>query len=83
MSAEIENRICDYLRGYGRQNISALESLAQFGMWGVVAQCELLARASRFIKILDENELRAVAGGEVNLVDLANRVAAELKGNSP
>jgi hypothetical protein len=52
-------------------------------MWGVVAQCELLARASTFIKILDENELRAVAAGEVNLVDLANRVAAELKGNNP
>ncbi len=83
MSAEIENRICDYLRGYGRQNISALESLAQFGMWGVVAQCELLARASSFIKILDENELRAVADGEVNLVDLANRITTELKGNNP
>ena len=30
MSAEIENRICDYLRGYGRHDLSALESLAQF-----------------------------------------------------
>jgi len=83
MSAEIENRICDYLRGYGRNDLSALESLAQFGMWGVVAQCELLARASRFIKILDENELRAVAAGEINLVDLASRVASELIGNNP
>lgn len=83
MSAEIENRICDYLRGYGRNNPSALASLAQFDMWGVVAQCELLARASTFIKILDENELRAVAAGVVNLVDLANRVAAELKGSNP
>jgi hypothetical protein len=83
MSAEIENRICDYLRGYGRHDLSALESLAQFELWGVVAQCELLARASRFIEILDENELRAVAAGEVNLVDLARWVAAELKGNKP
>ncbi len=83
MSAEIENRICDYLRGYGRNNISALEGLPQFGMWGVVAQCELLARASTFIIILDENELRVVAASEVNLVDLANRVAAELKGSNP
>lgn len=83
MSAEIENRICDYLRGYGRHDLSALEGLAQFKTWAEAAQCELLARASRFIKILDENELRAVAAGEVNLVDLANRVAAELKGNNP
>ena len=72
----------DYLRGYGRSNLAALEHLATFARWQEVAAQELQARASSLIKAFSSEELQAVALGSVDMAGIAREVLSELKGGA-
>lgn len=80
MDAEkIGSQICDYLRGYGRNDPQALERLANFPAWPQMAAREILGRASRLITSFSDEQLEAIAFGAVDMRELAERVLAELK----
>lgn len=71
--------IRDYLRGYGRNNLAALERLANFSRWPEMAEREILARASSLIGSFADDELSAVSFGQVDMQALAREVIAEME----
>ncbi len=75
----LATHVGDYLRGYGRNNTEALNSLISYRFWALLAQRELDARATRFISIMGNEELEAIARGDLNLSELAREIAQELK----
>lgn len=78
----LTQHVGDYLRGYGRNNIQALESLVAYRSWSVLAQRELDHRATRIISSLGDEELRAIARGDLSLQVIAHAIAQELKGGA-
>lgn len=76
-------QVGDYVRGYGRHDREALMSLIAYREWAVLAQRELDARATRFISVFSNDELEAIARGDVNLSEVARGVLKELHGGRP
>ncbi len=76
----IAANVGDYVRGFGRNNAEGLASLITYRQWAVMAQRELDARASRFISVLSNDELEAIARGDVNLSEIACEILMELHG---
>jgi hypothetical protein len=75
----IGSQICDYLRGYGRNDPQALERLANFPAWPQMAAREILSRASSLITCFSDEQLEAIAFGEVDMRELAEIVLGELQ----
>lgn len=74
---DMENRISDYLRGMHRADPKTLQQVAAFDHWPEMAQRERAERAARFVRLLSDAELAAVASGHIRIAELANRVQAE------
>lgn len=68
----------DFMRGFGRSNQEALQSLSLFDDWQRVAKDELERRATQVVEALDEDTLRAIAAGEIDFKAVCREVAAEL-----
>lgn len=73
-------QVGDYVRGYGRNNAEGLVSLITYRQWPVVAQRELDTRAARFISIFNNDELEAIARGDVNLSEVGREILKEIQG---
>ncbi len=73
-------QVGDYVRGYGRNNTEALASLIAYRQWAVMAQRELDARAARFVSVFNNEELEAIARGDVNLSEVGREVLKEIEG---
>lgn len=69
--------LANYLRGYGGANPAALAALAQRRDWKVLAQQELDRRTLQLLTVLDDEVLRALAGGSVDFGMVAEQVLRE------
>ncbi|MDR2188755.1 MAG: cytochrome P450 [Azonexus sp.] len=65
-----EQTLLDYLGGYIRTHPAVREHIINHPDWQRLAQQELDRRAARFLDILPEAELQAIATGQVNLPNL-------------
>lgn len=79
---EIQSHIRDYLRGYGGQNLTALEQLANFAHWPEMAQREIDQRAAHIVGVFSDSELHAIATGTVDMQALAREVMTEFGGKA-
>ena len=68
----------DFMRGFGRNNQAALQSLGLLDDWQRIAKDELERRATQVVEGLDEDTLRAIAAGEIDFKAVCRDVAAEL-----
>lgn len=64
---EAQSRINDYMQGFARRNPDGLNHLASYPRWQQVAEQEMERRATRFLASLDDNDLAAIASGEVDI----------------
>ena len=69
-----QERIEDYMTGYARGNKAGLRYLASFDGWAQAARDELNRRAQSFISLMTEEELAAIANGEININAAAKAV---------
>lgn len=67
-----------YLTGMGGANPEALAFVAGFGEWPRLAQQEIERRAMAVLAMLSDREVLAIAGGEVNLRQLAGQVQTDI-----
>lgn len=70
----IEQNLTDYLSGYTRKNPAARAHVIAYPDWQRMARVELDRRASSLLSVLPEEELRAIADGQVNLPELARKL---------
>lgn len=70
-------QISDYLRGMARADAKTLTHVATFGHWAEMAERERAERAARFLRILDEEQLAAIANGHICPAELARQIAKE------
>ena len=68
---QIEQRLTDYLGGYTRNNPAARAHVINYSDWQRMAMLELDRRASSLLSVLPEEELEAIAKGQVSLPELA------------
>lgn len=68
----------DFLRGFGRNNQEALQRLSRFDDWRRVAATELERRATQLVESLDDETLRPIAAGDIDLNAVCRDVASEL-----
>lgn len=69
---EIEKSLNDYLGGYARHG--SLDRLISYPSWQQMAQAELDRRAASFLTVLPDEELQAIASGQVSLSELAKSI---------
>ncbi|MCL2076041.1 MAG: hypothetical protein FWH15_06335 [Betaproteobacteria bacterium] len=74
--SKTEQRLLDYLAGYTRNNPNNLAHVIEYPDWQRMARHELDRRAARMLETLQDDELRAIATGSINLADLARRLPA-------
>ncbi|PQA82727.1 hypothetical protein C5F52_14200 [Limnohabitans sp. TS-CS-82] len=72
--SEIEQHLTDYLTGYGRADQGKLMAVASYSDWQRMAQHELDRRAARLLELFGEDELQAIASGQVSLPKLASQL---------
>ncbi len=75
---ETKAAVKDILRGFGRGNEAALVALQNVDDWQRIARAELERRATAIVQALDDDTLRAIAAGEIDLPALCREVAADL-----
>lgn len=68
---QAQNNVKDYMTGFARNNPEGLAHLASYPRWQQVAEAELQRRATRFLVNFPEDELVAVASGEVDIAEIA------------
>jgi hypothetical protein len=73
---EAQQRVKDYMTGYCRNNKAGLDSLAQYPRWQQVAEAELQRRDTRFIACMTDEDLIAIASGEVDIAKMAKTMQA-------
>jgi hypothetical protein len=74
---ESQQSVKDYMMGFGRNNQQGLQALADYPRWQQVAEAELQRRATRFILNLTEEDLIAVACGEVDIGQIAKELISK------
>lgn len=74
MNAEIEERLAHYLAGYVRNKPENLAQVLNYPDWPRMAKLELDRRATRLLELLSEQELRAIAQGDVSLPDVVRNL---------
>ena len=70
----IEQSLTGYLTGYIGQEPARREQVRSFPDWPDRARRELDRRSARLLEALPDDALRAIARGEVDLVDLAGKI---------
>ncbi len=63
-----------YLTGYGRDGPEPLQDLLSFEQWRLMAQQELERRRRHFFECLDNEILKALASGDIDLHKTVNAV---------
>ncbi|MFY2610858.1 DUF6900 domain-containing protein [Achromobacter xylosoxidans] len=76
VSNPIERSLTDYLSGYTRNNPAARAHVIAYADWPRMARVELDRRASGLLSVLPDEELRAIADGQVSLPALARKLPA-------
>jgi hypothetical protein len=66
----IEQSLTDYLTGYTRNNPAARAHIINYPDWQRTARLELDRRAARLLEGLPDEEVRAIAEGEISLPEL-------------
>lgn len=74
MTKQIEQRLADYLTGYIHNSPENLKRVLHYPDWQRMARLELDRRAARLLELFSEEELRAIAEGDVSLPDLARNL---------
>lgn len=74
MTQQIEQRLAHYLAGYVRNRPENLEQVLHYPDWQRMARLELDRRATRLLELFSEDELRAIAQGDVSLPDLVRNL---------
>lgn len=74
-SNEIANDVKDFLRGYLMQDPARLEVLLSYPDWSSAAAQLLKDRATRFLEVLPDTLLLAIARGDVCLASIARSMA--------
>jgi hypothetical protein len=70
----VEQSLTDTLTGYVRHDPVLREQVRNTPDWPGLARRELARRRARFLEILPDDELQAIARGEVDLAELADRI---------
>jgi hypothetical protein len=70
----VEQSLTDYLAGYVRHDPALREEVRNTPDWQDLARRELARRRARLLEILPDDELQAIARGEVDLAELVNRI---------
>ena len=70
----IEQSLTSYLTGYIGKEAARKEQVRGFPGWPDMARRELDRRNARLLEALPDDELRAIARGEVDLADLAGKI---------
>jgi hypothetical protein len=70
----IAQSLTDFLKGYIGNDPDRREQVRNFPDWPDRARRELDRRSARFLETLPDDALRAIARGEVDLVDLAGKI---------
>jgi hypothetical protein len=71
-----EQTLTDYLGGYIRNSPANREHVINYPDWPRMARLELDRRSARFLEVLPEKELHAIAEGQISLPDLVNKLSA-------
>jgi len=69
---QLERNIQDFMGGFTRNRPDNLALLQDYPDWQRMAKQELDRRITRFLDCLPDEELHAIATGEVNLNELAS-----------
>ena len=70
-----ESNITDYMRGFVRGFNEHKQHLIKYPLWQQAAEQELAKRSLRFLASLGDDDLAAIASGEVNVNELAKKLA--------
>jgi hypothetical protein len=70
----VEQSLTDYLAGYFRHDPALREEVRNTPDWQDLARRELARRRARLLEILPDDELQAIARGEVDPAELVNRI---------
>lgn len=73
-----------YLRAYCAEGVAALKLLAGVPDWQGLARRELERRATLLVQFLDDDLLRSIAAGEIDIPALCREIVAReesLRGN--
>jgi hypothetical protein len=76
--SDLEQGLAAYLGGYLRGQPANLTMIRHYPSWAGMAQRELDRRAPQLLTSLPDEELRAIASGQINLPQLAGEVYARI-----
>lgn len=76
LDESIERNLKDYLEGYIRNNPSNQAHVVNYQDWRRMARLELDRRATGFLVALPDDELAAIADGQIDLIELARNLSA-------
>ncbi|HFZ1921798.1 MULTISPECIES: hypothetical protein [Pseudomonadota] len=74
MMTSIEQSLADYLGGYTRNNPANRAHIVNYQDWQRMARLELDRRAASLLSVLPDEELRAIAEGQVSLPELVKNL---------
>lgn len=77
-TAGLEDSLRAHLKGYGRKDRAALDTVVNYTSWSMVAVCERERRVVQFIQSLPIAEVEAIAQRKINLNELARQARVEL-----
>ncbi len=78
MNKIIAETLTEVLRGYGRTDKAALATLLDVSDWQRIARQELDHRATRVIQSMDQETLKAIATGVLDVGAICRQVADEI-----
>lgn len=76
------DRLNDYLRGYGRNQVHKLAQLANLTGWEAAAAQVLQSRRFSLLSAFDDELLTFIQQGHINVQEAALAVAHDLKSNT-
>ena len=77
-SEDITDATKDILLGFGRVNRSGLAALREVNDWQRIAKLEIERRTTSIVKSLDDDTLRVIAAGTLDMRALLGEVAQDL-----
>jgi hypothetical protein len=70
----IESSLTDFLTGYVHHDPARREQVRNFPDWREMARQELRRRNARFLEVLPDEDLDAIARGEVDMTELLGKI---------
>lgn len=75
----MEKEVSEVLGGYAKADLRGLLSLAESNDWRALAAWEATRRAARMLELFDDQTLKAIASGEIDMQALCRQAAASQK----